>query len=205
MPVSSPAHCSFAAAACQCNLGWLGSSLALVEHLVIRSALDAVQIGLIGRATPLRGPGSIAFGDQAPSGVLALAGDDPCREDRQSLFNTFHTFAQPPARKVLQLAANRGDNVSYVSRRPGWPPEISPRRTYENQYSDWTDGRKLTRIKGLMQLQRGRGERSTRCPLTMPSVISKFKPRWVDPLLGPGQYPAGLRNASNSTQFDKVL
>ena len=44
------------------------------------------------------GPGSIAFGDQAPSGVLSLAGDDPCRGDRQSLLNTLHTFTRRSAR-----------------------------------------------------------------------------------------------------------
>ena len=105
------------------------------------AALFPTELGLPASslpngAPPLRGPGSIAYGDQAPFGVLSLAGDDPSRRDRQSLLNTFHTFAQPSARKVPQLPSKRGTYVSYLARRPSWTPEISPRGTCEKQYSD---------------------------------------------------------------------
>ena len=69
------------------------------------------------RAPPLWGPGSIAFGDQAPYGVLALPGDDPCRGVRESLPNTFHRFPEPSAPKAPLLVFEAAPLVRYVSVR----------------------------------------------------------------------------------------
>ena len=114
-----------------------------------------------GRATPLRDRALSPSATKPPPGSLSLAGDDPCRGVRQSLFKTFHTFAQPSARKVAAASVEAGKlrqlGRTKVRLDPGRSRHSA--RT-EMSYSDREEGGKSVTIKELMKIQRRRWARA---------------------------------------------